>query len=396
MTASPSPIGFNFFRRRYLMDEHQSSSDYEEFDIEELEQLSTIINEQSCTTEEYYYLNDSLEDEALSTAEQNKQNYVNKNLYEMFRSDRGYLKVTDMVAPLWCGVQHSYALLDRVERKTPAMEKGTIIHLKLELETTPPKERVRTDETLAEEPWALHILLQLDGLLLLTKNGITREFPIWGFYKDSLLFGIIDELTVLKTEKDDNLLSMKDNKTRGTITIPSQSQILGSELQLMYYYHLFQEYFQNADSWWDSFLKQQDLDGKKNLGQNFLKQAIETLPSIDPKELEAHNTLSGLHALATRLTKDFQLRSLSPKLTVTYRHNISGDVIRNHIFDMNSTILNHYFHEMFAYWHNEAEPKGVPENETFKCKYCEFSERCWWLNEKAIEVWNRKRKRLYP
>ena len=101
--------------------------------------------------------------------------------------------VTDLVSPAWCELQYWYTLTKHGrKRRTPAMEKGSVVHKTLEDEiyTTVPVEI-----TTKEDAWALRIWNVIQGLRLLREYGITRELEVWGLIDGEVVNGVIDQLS---------------------------------------------------------------------------------------------------------------------------------------------------------------------------------------------------------
>ncbi|CAB39359.1 nuclear single stranded DNA specific 5'-3' exodeoxyribonuclease Exo5.1 [Schizosaccharomyces pombe] len=399
--------------------------EYEDFEMEDLSELVSYMDyleTQRLTISQLDY-SLSIPPQLLVSREISKledevcEMLKESSLFQLFRKHKGYLNVTDLVLPLWCEVQHEYYLLRRIKKKTPKMERGIKLHQILEYETSPPSERRVLDRTSKEEPWALRLLRQLEGIMLLQKNGITREFPIWGYYKESSIFGIIDEISLNNPSKSNfnsdirnyfNFkmydLSFVDNKTRFSSRKPGASQILSSKVQLMYYVHLFLNYFpslgekqqsifrdisptysnrlHSQSHWWNMFLSQLSLDGTKDLGPKFLEQSILSIPDIPEDVFAGHNSLNGLYALVFASAKKLHLRLTDDNLTIAYRNDKTGEVVYKDKFSFSNKLLEASYTKAYQFWHNLREPEGVPAEEVYKCRSCEFQKECWWLKKK--------------
>ena len=113
---------------------------------------------------------------------------------ERFRTKpKKALSVTDLVSPAWCELQYFYSLSKHgKKRATPAMNRGTKVHKKLEDEV---HTNVPVSVTTKEDSWGLKIWNTIQGLRTLRETGRTREFHVWGVIEGEIVNGIIDELS---------------------------------------------------------------------------------------------------------------------------------------------------------------------------------------------------------
>ncbi|EPX71029.1 uncharacterized protein SOCG_01250 [Schizosaccharomyces octosporus yFS286] len=400
--------------------------DYEVFDVEDLNDFLEELDKQESSYNnnvnsevEIYGITSNVEWDITSIEPDTREEdmFRKKTLYDLFRKRRGYLNVTDLVSPLWCEVQQEYYLTKNLKKTSPQMTKGSSVHQHLEYETTPPTDRILLDKASKEEPWALKILKQIEGLHQLSMNGITREFPIWGFYKDSLIMGIIDEISLGQQGKASNEhkdirdywhpaakdIYFTDNKTRFSNTRPSDSQVYQSKIQVMYYAHLFLHYFPSLNlqstkplyvkpnelnketertSWFSSFFKCLNLDGHKDLGEKFLEQSIRTIPTIPEDEFRNNNSLDGLYKLCSKISRRLRLNISDQNLGIAYWNPQSQQLLYVEKFDHEPIVLENCYNRENSFWRTMREPIGVPPNEVFKCRSCEFRDECWWLQKK--------------
>ncbi|OCB87070.1 hypothetical protein A7U60_g5805 [Sanghuangporus baumii] len=234
---------------------------------------------------------------ALPMTGDESESAVKSPFVEFRQRQRGYLTVTDLIAPAWCEVQFDYGLRQfrnkpiskrpqsfvtpkgkeiKVEAKVAAknediLDKGKIVHKKLEREIH--KEEVLIKVKRKEEIWALKLLDFLVRLKTIKATSVVRELPIWGIIQDHPVYGKIDELrleTSNLTNGPNNLTSQSkdgqtqtklhsfltnakeiihasfnahsqiihiiDNKTRQNASVPSHVDSLPSRLQLMLYW----------------------------------------------------------------------------------------------------------------------------------------------------------------
>ncbi|WBW72003.1 mitochondrial single stranded DNA specific 5'-3' exodeoxyribonuclease Exo5 [Schizosaccharomyces osmophilus] len=400
--------------------------DYEVFDVEDLNEFLEELDKQESSSNHNIISDleiDGIDSEGkwgITSIEHDtiEEDMFRKiTLYDLFRKRRGYLNVTDLVSPLWCEVQQDYYLTKKLKKTSPQMIKGSSVHQHLEYETTPPTGRILLNKYSKEEPWALKILKQIEGLHQLYMNGITREFPIWGFYKDSLVMGIIDEISLsqqgaitkeprdirdfwLPAAKD---IYFTDNKTRFSNTRPSDSQIYQSKIQVMYYAHLFLHYFPSLNlkstqplyakpnerdkktleiPWLNSFYKSLNLDGSKDLGTEFLEQSIRTIPIIPEDEFRNNNSLHGLYKISSKIARRLRLNISDKNLGIAYWNPRTQQLSYVEKFDYEPIALEDCYNRTNSFWRTMRDPVGVPPNEVFKCRSCEFRDECWWLQKK--------------
>ncbi|KAL5533627.1 hypothetical protein ACEPAG_87 [Sanghuangporus baumii] len=245
---------------------------------------------------------------ALPTAGEESESAIKSPFIEFRQRQRGYLTVTDLVAPAWCEVQFDYGLRQlrnkpiserpqsfvtpkgkeiKVEAKVAAknedqLDKGKIVHKKLEREIH--KEEVLIKVKRKEEIWALRLLDFLVRLKTIGATSVVRELPIWGIIQDHPVYGKIDELRLetsnatngannltsqskdgqMQTRLDSFLMNAKetmhaflnghsqtihiiDNKTRQNASVPSHVDSLPSRLQLMLYWLMLTRALSTSD-----------------------------------------------------------------------------------------------------------------------------------------------------
>ncbi|KAH6856141.1 exonuclease V a 5' deoxyribonuclease-domain-containing protein [Chaetomium sp. MPI-CAGE-AT-0009] len=71
----------------------------------------------------------------------------------------------------------------------------------------------------------------------------------------------------------------------------------------------------------------------------------------------------------------------------------SGSVICTHTFFVEPETLDMYLAETMRWWKGEREPRGVPLDEAFKCRSCEFRDECEWRANLDREALRRARAR---
>ncbi|KAK9431159.1 exonuclease V [Lipomyces doorenjongii] len=124
------------------------------------------------------------------------------SMLETYKAHRK-LYVTDVIGPSWCELQFFYKYYFNDFKPTATMSKGTHIHKELEkqymLEIP-----IATEEMTREDKQAVKLLNMLVMLQSLTQgarrhqeNTIVREFPVFGFFEDVFVSGVIDEVSFM-------------------------------------------------------------------------------------------------------------------------------------------------------------------------------------------------------
>ncbi|KAK9390647.1 exonuclease V [Lipomyces mesembrius] len=124
------------------------------------------------------------------------------SMLETYKAHRK-LYVTDVVGPSWCELQFFYKYYFNDFKPTATMSKGTHIHRELEkqhmLEIP-----IATENMTREDKQAVKLLNMLVMLQSLTQgarrqqeNTIVREFPVFGFFEDVFVSGVIDEVSFM-------------------------------------------------------------------------------------------------------------------------------------------------------------------------------------------------------
>ncbi|KAM7214209.1 Exonuclease V domain containing protein [Rhypophila decipiens] len=253
----------------------------------------------------------------------------------------------------------------------------------------------------------------------------------------------------------DRCVYITDVKTRASKSPPSKVQVRGTIIQLFLYHRflsemasdkldyiaLFERYAMNPDEpFSDLFMAQiaslhEEIFGNedsKSTG-SWCSDSSDTeaptefhtavtsaskLSSDDPKPHEETLKYRTLRALIPLLKFEIQLTfpkgasSLGQIVAVQYRyrqrgHADSGDGANNDEVDerrngkvictnthfVEHSILDLYLKDDLQWWRAEREPRGVPLEEAFKCRTCEFVDSCEWRNNLDQEALRKARKR---
>lgn len=334
------------------------------------------------------------------------------------------------------------------------MKQGTAAHKVLEdqvHQTVPVK--VRT----IEDSWGLRIWNVIQGLRSLRETRITREIEVWGVIDGVVVLGCIDELSYqcpdrvleadatwtdqdadrveetglpavqrtldsylksagVKDKKSDTgtnpinnqKIYITDVKTRTTKSIPKSIAFRPTYLQLMIYHRLLSDLVCNqvdpntlfsrfrldpSAQFTDAFIAEV---GNLNHLHNFYQDVPSSQDSLDL--LIEHNTLQSLWELMMQSFQEtFPLgrSSIGDVLQAEYRSQGDGSIMGSKTFLVDEPTLQAYLDEEMSWWKGQREAMGVPIEEAYKCRICEFADECEWRNgkvEEAIQNYRRRTK----
>lgn len=100
------------------------------------------------------------------------------------------------------------------------MEAGSRRHLQLEKEVI---EKIDIRIESLEESWAIKFFNFIVGAQQLLFEGLTRELPVVGVFRDTWMVGIIDEVRMPTNEASLSPI-LVDTKTRYKATLPAEAQ----------------------------------------------------------------------------------------------------------------------------------------------------------------------------
>ena len=327
--------------------------------------------------------------------------------------------VTDLVSPSWCELQYWYTLTKHGrKRRTPAMRQGSAVHQRLEDEV---HTKVPVDVTTKEDAWGLRLWNVIQGLRTLTETGQTRELEVWGMVDGLFVNGVIDELSwtcpdpALQMEEDvkhgrtgnpadqttlDDFLKtageqssaprriyITDVKTRGSKTMPKGASFRPTFLQLMLYHRLLSDLACNRVAGEDLF-QRYGLRGQATFSDSFISQigSLQEEGERDSLEvLTAHNSLAQLWTLMMQqMQQTFRAgaHSISTVLQAEYRRAEDGRIVGSRSCVYDGDALKRYLAEEMRWGRGE----GVPVEEAFKCRSCDFADSCSWRISKIQEA----------
>ncbi|XP_047173259.1 exonuclease V, chloroplastic-like [Vigna umbellata] len=277
-----------------------------------------------------------------------------------FRNRRG-LSVTDITSTEWCPKQMEFSLLLGGRKVNQAMRAGIARHAKLEQEVL---KRVEVKIKYQEDLWALKFLNFINGVNQLLFEGMTRELPVIGFAEDIWMVGVIDEIRMPLKQNDHNPILI-DTKTRARDTLPAEPQRRNGRLQLMCYKYL-----------WDNLV-----------ADNFPSNIFFTYFGLNPQhnlceDLKVTSADSGFSASTLDDVVRYYrntCRMLAPahdQLLLRYEYQKDHSLLGEDKFTYDHDWLTNQIRSCLEFWLGEQEATYPPEDERWKCGYCQFAPVC--------------------
>ncbi|OAY37964.1 exonuclease V, chloroplastic isoform X2 [Manihot esculenta] len=288
-----------------------------------------------------------------------KKNRVAESLFHRFRRRRG-LSVTDITSAEWCEKQTEFGLLLGKIKISKAMKAGHERHVKLEQEVV---RRVKISVESAEDAWALKFINFITGANQLLFEGLTRELPLVGFAGGVWMVGIVDEIRMPEGENRNPILV--DTKTRVQDTRPAEPQRRNGRLQLMCYKHLWDnlvaDKFSSKD-FFDFFSLNPYYILSKDIRENTAKAGIPA-KTLDDIVRCYRNTCSMLLPADNQMLLRYELQK-------------DNSVIGEDQFAYDPDWLNSQIQGFVEFWLGEREASFTPEEERWKCRFCQFASVC--------------------
>ncbi|KAF5744681.1 hypothetical protein HS088_TW07G00258 [Tripterygium wilfordii] len=289
-----------------------------------------------------------------------KRNRVPESLLQRFRKNRA-LSVTDFTNTEWCEKQTEFSLLFGKRKVNKAMKAGSVRHAKLEEEIV---KKVKVRVKSAEDIWALKFLNFITGANQLQFEGLTRELPLIGFVEGVWLVGVMDEIRLPLSETN-RCPVLVDTKTRVRDTLPAEPQRRNGRLQLMCYKYL-----------WDSLV-----------AEKFSSRQFFEFFSLDPyyllcEEIHLSTVSSGFPAKTLNDVVRFFRNTCSmflpahEQLLLRYELQKDNSVLAEDHFTYDPDWLKSQLQRCLEFWLGEREASFVPEEEQWKCHYCQFAYMC--------------------
>ncbi|KAK4606176.1 hypothetical protein RGQ29_000443 [Quercus rubra] len=224
--------------------------------------------------------------------------------------------------------------------------------------------KVKVQVKSKEDTWALKFLNFIIGANQLLFEGLTRELPIIGFAEGVWMVGVIDEIRIPATETDRNPI-LVDTKTRVRDTLPAEPQRRNGRLQLMCYKYI-----------WDNLV-----------ADNFPSQKFFDFFTLNPysilsEELRERTADSGFPAdTLDDIVRLFRntcsiLPPSHDQLLLRYEFQKDNSLLGEDHFAFDSDWLKNQIHGCLEFWLGEREACYTPEEERWKCRFCQFASIC--------------------
>jgi exonuclease V len=267
------------------------------------------------------------------------------------------LKVTDLSSQLWCEKQLEFSLL-KGRKKTAEMQQGEQRHQDLHEEIAV---LVDVEPKTLEDTVLLKLHNSYVGLHALSKEGMTREIPVWGTIHSLDVVGVIDELILEK-----GTLKIVDTKTRRSNRMPTEAQKRTTRFQLMLYKYLFDALTKGAFTSSD-LLKFYHLNKKSSITEDLQNQLQSLGEQIEPNISTFAKTVFTLFQQFHEIHNIFEVR---------YEHQASKNTIGIERFEFNAHELNSNCAFAKDFWVGKREARVVNDQNRWKCRYCEFTKIC--------------------
>ncbi|KAI1853995.1 hypothetical protein JX266_001136 [Neoarthrinium moseri] len=225
---------------------------------------------------------------------------------------------------------------------------------------------------------------------------------------------------------------LTDIKTRGSTRLPSGAALRPSRVQLFLYHRMLGEMAAGRLDF-ATIVARYGLQPEARFSDVFMAQigslydevfndacpdeaAVSTIPmDIDagvtdsntapssgakrslPLDLIRYRSIQHIIPLVqAELHETFPLgtESIGDLVAVVYRHRDDGRIIGNHTFPTDPEALSNYLKLDLAWWLGKRNPDGVSIEEAYKCRICEFAERCDWRQERDDEIVRRSKKQM--
>ncbi|KAG0563073.1 hypothetical protein KC19_8G003100 [Ceratodon purpureus] len=273
------------------------------------------------------------------------------------------LSVTDFTAFEWCEKQVEFTKLLGKPKQTEAMRAGSARHAELEIEVL---KKVEVEITSDEDTWAMKLIDFITGARQMQTDGMTRELPVVGLIGGAWVVGIVDELKMC--DKDGmHRPQLIDTKTRNKPTPPSPPQKRNGRMQLMVYKCLWDNIVTSGVPF-DYFFEHFRLRPQHLLSEDIRVHAAEIFPD---------GKVQNLQDVARMYTREcVTFPESHGLLLLRYEWQAYRSLLGQDEFDIEREWLDLRIGWHLEFWHGLREPAYVPDDETWKCRYCAFAELC--------------------
>lgn len=219
---------------------------------------------------------------------------------------------------------------------------------------------------------------------------------------------------------------ISDYKTRLAASLPPITQFRSTELQLMLYHYLLTSMASSVDAatqlyprpgegpltnaptpvnnLFSQLFEARNLKPYAPFSDDFLAQMVPLLDESDSEadsdcpqlsshvikfptvsNLLANPTLSGLlHLLSVSFS--LSIPTLSRTLAVSYRWQKDSSLLATKVVEYDDQRLENHLVDVLQWWQGQRETVGVPIEEAWKCRSCDFADECEWRLGKIDEL----------
>ena len=239
------------------------------------------------------------------------------------------------------------------KRITEQIKGGRAIHEELENETNVP---VILEPRSYADAMYKNLYESCMALDALKKNGKTREVKIYGSASGYKLVGKIDELQL-----KDGVTIIREDKTRATPKIPSESQMLTHKIQVLMYRRLLGDIVAGQYT---------NENFRKAYGTTMLRVTDQFKGQMDALGIAA--ALQSVDAVANNYFRSMLSLRISDSLQLRYIDQFTGNEIKLYTFQYSNEEAQQIVQYSLKYWNGERESMPVPQEENWKCNYCVF------------------------
>ena len=231
---------------------------------------------------------------------------------------------------------------------------------------------------------------------------------------------------------NERVVFISDHKTRARESLPTASQFRGTELQLMLYHFILTTMASSVEAATKAFsvrnpkmepagttpsdppgedmfsriFNLRGLNPSALLSDCFLAELVPHLDESDsemtPQQLQTRfpilshilesPTLAGLINLLN-ISFKMSIDTLSNTLAVSYRRQQDSLLFATKLVEYDHKHLEEHLVNVLQWWNGKRVTVGVPIEEAWKCRNCEFADECQWRLQKAEEIKSRPSRR---
>lgn len=244
-----------------------------------------------------------------------------------------------------------------------AMKLGQARHLELEEEVV---KRVRVKVESNEDKWALKLLSSIAAVNQFLFEGRTRELLLVGFVGGQWIVGVIDEVRKASTEdSSDTGPLLSDTKTRVRDTLPAEPQRRNGRLQVMLYKLL-----------WDTVVKE-EFPSTRFFNYFALNRHEVLSQDVRDNIADAGIPAQTLEEIVRYYESTFKMLPVAnDQLLLRYEFQKDRSIIAEIRFTHDPEWVMSKYKEVIEFWRSEREAEYTPEEERWKCRYCQFAKSC--------------------